>query len=189
MPFGLPRLPALPSVTAGRKDGHYRSALSDCQLPVKQAEKTGLSAHSRRGACLIGNAGGIIRPLCGLGLPAVPICLRGASVEPIMLIIGGSNPDPVRAWLPSVQTFISSIWRRERDSNPRWAFDPYALSRGAPSATRPSLLNSAGAKNTCLSYLRKGENRPFLLSFPGPASRVEYARKSLRDEQKHPSAH
>jgi hypothetical protein len=30
-------------------------------------------------------------------------------------------------------------WRRERDSNPRWAFDPYALSRGAPSTTRPSL--------------------------------------------------
>ncbi len=30
-------------------------------------------------------------------------------------------------------------WRRERDSNPRWAFDPYTLSRGAPSTTRPSL--------------------------------------------------
>ncbi len=33
----------------------------------------------------------------------------------------------------------SAQWRRERDSNPRWAFDPYALSRGAPSTTRPSL--------------------------------------------------
>ena len=30
-------------------------------------------------------------------------------------------------------------WRRVRDSNPRWAFDPYALSRGAPSTTRPTL--------------------------------------------------
>ena len=30
-------------------------------------------------------------------------------------------------------------WRRGRDSNPRWAFDPYALSRGAPSAARPPL--------------------------------------------------
>src|SRR5690606_14938204 len=30
-------------------------------------------------------------------------------------------------------------WRRERDSNPRWAFGPYTLSRGAPSTTRPSL--------------------------------------------------
>jgi hypothetical protein len=33
----------------------------------------------------------------------------------------------------------SKNWRRERDSNPRWAFDPYTLSRGAPSTTRPSL--------------------------------------------------
>jgi hypothetical protein len=31
------------------------------------------------------------------------------------------------------------IWRRGRDSNPRWAFNPYSLSRGAPSATRPPL--------------------------------------------------
>jgi hypothetical protein len=30
-------------------------------------------------------------------------------------------------------------WRRGRDSNPRRAFDPYALSRGAPSTTRPPL--------------------------------------------------
>jgi hypothetical protein len=33
----------------------------------------------------------------------------------------------------------SNYWRRERDSNPRRAFDPYTLSRGAPSTTRPSL--------------------------------------------------
>jgi hypothetical protein len=32
-----------------------------------------------------------------------------------------------------------SHWRRGRDSNPRRAFDPYALSRGAPSTTRPPL--------------------------------------------------
>jgi hypothetical protein len=32
-----------------------------------------------------------------------------------------------------------TFWRRERDSNPRRAFDPYTLSRGAPSTTRPSL--------------------------------------------------
>jgi hypothetical protein len=34
---------------------------------------------------------------------------------------------------------VAVIWRRERDSNPRRAFDPYTLSRGAPSTTRPSL--------------------------------------------------
>ena len=32
-----------------------------------------------------------------------------------------------------------TVWRRGRDSNPRWAFNPYSLSRGAPSATRPPL--------------------------------------------------
>ena len=30
-------------------------------------------------------------------------------------------------------------WRRGRDSNPRWNFVPYSLSRGAPSTTRPPL--------------------------------------------------
>ena len=39
---------------------------------------------------------------------------------------------------PSVQRF-PICWRRGRDSNPRRAFDPYALSRGAPSTTRPPL--------------------------------------------------
>ncbi len=33
----------------------------------------------------------------------------------------------------------SLIWRRERDSNPRYAVSVYTLSRRAPSATRPSL--------------------------------------------------
>ena len=31
------------------------------------------------------------------------------------------------------------LWRRERDSNPRYAINVYSLSRGAPSAARPSL--------------------------------------------------
>ena len=34
---------------------------------------------------------------------------------------------------------VLMCWRRGRDSNPRRAFDPYALSRGAPSTTRPPL--------------------------------------------------
>lgn len=33
----------------------------------------------------------------------------------------------------------SQKWRRGRDSNPRYAFDVYSLSRGAPSTTRPPL--------------------------------------------------
>ncbi len=33
-------------------------------------------------------------------------------------------------------------WRREGDSNPRYAINVYALSRRAPSAARPSLLRT-----------------------------------------------
>src|SRR5438067_1544866 len=44
-------------------------------------------------------------------------------------------------------------WRRERDSNPRRAFDPYTLSRGAPSTTRPSLR---AWERWCVSSLAGG---------------------------------
>ena len=40
------------------------------------------------------------------------------------------------------RVFSEIHWRRERDSNPRRAFDPYTLSRGAPSTTRPSLRHA-----------------------------------------------
>ena len=43
-------------------------------------------------------------------------------------------------------------WRRERDSNPRRAFDPYTLSRGAPSTTRPSLRLRAIKAGLSMSY-------------------------------------
>ncbi len=33
----------------------------------------------------------------------------------------------------------SVLWRRGRDSNPRRAFNPYSLSRGALSTTQPPL--------------------------------------------------
>src|SRR5271156_7173570 len=42
---------------------------------------------------------------------------------------------------------LRNAWRRGRDSNPRWAFDPYALSRGAPSTTRPPLRIGAYSPN------------------------------------------
>jgi hypothetical protein len=69
--------------------------------------------------------------------PAPPLGRR--LVEP-----WGSNPARVSTKIktseedeaPSSEVFT---WRRGRDSNPRRAFDPYALSRGAPSTTRPPL--------------------------------------------------
>jgi hypothetical protein len=50
-------------------------------------------------------------------------------------------------------------WRRVRDSNPRWAFDPYTLSRGAPSTTRPT-LRRAIRPTQALSYLLPGGRCP-----------------------------
>src|ERR1700759_5246361 len=44
------------------------------------------------------------------------------------------------------------VWRRERDSNPRRAFDPYTLSRGAPSTTRPSLRLEAVKAGLSITY-------------------------------------
>ncbi len=41
------------------------------------------------------------------------------------------------------------IWRRERDSNPRYGSTVYTLSRRAPSATRPSLLKTNFHRLVC----------------------------------------
>ncbi len=55
---------------------------------------------------------------------------------------------------PLEGAFFICKWRRVRDSNPRWAFDPYTLSRGAPSTTRPTLR-----RRTCLAGSAKaGKN-------------------------------
>ena len=41
--------------------------------------------------------------------------------------------------IPRICDARDGLWRRKRDSNPRYAINVYALSRGAPSATRPFL--------------------------------------------------
>jgi hypothetical protein len=52
------------------------------------------------------------------------------------VLFGLHTPDKAKG--PCKQGLLL-YWRRGRDSNPRWAINPYALSRGAPSATRPPL--------------------------------------------------
>ncbi len=68
------------------------------------------------------------------------IQLSYGRIEKPVTYIDSSQSEGLSAPFP-VKSIHSSdrIWRRERDSNPRWAFDPYTLSRGAPSTTRPSL--------------------------------------------------
>jgi hypothetical protein len=64
----------------------------------------------------------------------------GDFVEPPFPYLGFESPlRRYRGQLIQSDEYLHSDWRRGRDSNPRWAFDPYALSRGAPSTTRPPL--------------------------------------------------
>src|SRR5690606_21670470 len=61
---------------------------------------------------------------------------------------------PLRRFLDCLSWREISNWRRERDSNPRRAFGPYTLSRGAPSTTRPSLRD---ADSRCANVILLGE--------------------------------
>src|SRR6266403_4972626 len=64
----------------------------------------------------------------------------GDFVEPPFPYLGFESPlRRCQRQLIQPDENLASDWRRGRDSNPRWAFDPYALSRGAPSTTRPPL--------------------------------------------------
>ena len=51
---------------------------------------------------------------------------------------GGSLPNPIKKQERPRRAF--AFWRSRWDSNPRYAFGIYSLSRGAPSATRSRLL-------------------------------------------------
>src|SRR5262249_44980539 len=86
-----------------------------------------------------------------------PLLRRAGLRLPLMRLLEREHPSDLckhaLGYLPGGSGHgISSIqrdeqrrgWRRERDSNPRRAFDPYALSRGAPSTTRPSLRAGGG---------------------------------------------
>jgi hypothetical protein len=83
----------------------------------------------------------------------------GDFVEPTCLCSRARIPALLRDELRSLTREILDInWRRERDSNPRRAFDPYTLSRGAPSTTRPSLRFSR--KPSCFQLLESARGRP-----------------------------
>jgi hypothetical protein len=97
-----------------------------------------------------------------------------------------SVPFPYRG--ASARVWLSKnglIWRRERDSNPRRAFDPYTLSRGAPSTTRPS-LRSVGkllrdqVVTRCTSHPAASRGAMILKRVTeGKADRLRAARKAL----------
>ena len=57
---------------------------------------------------------------------------RGGSSNPVVYVLGfeSHRDDPSRIAIPAWKP-LKKIWRRERDSNPRRAFDPYTLSRAS----------------------------------------------------------
>ena len=55
----------------------------------------------------------------------------------------GSNPSLSARTIKAPIRGLLWFWRRERDSNPRRASNPYSLSRGALSTAQPSLLLTA----------------------------------------------
>ena len=95
-------------------------------------------ASRLNGPMEIGGERAIARPLRGLvprrrsGSQSLRSCARLRCAKP-------SNPLNYLSRVRIPRRISRKNWRRERDSNPRWAFDPYTLSRGAPSTTRPSL--------------------------------------------------
>ena len=56
------------------------------------------------------------------------------------------------------------IWRRERDSNPRYAINVYTLSRRAPSAAQPPLRNLIFNTTRVLVYFFNSYRRNFFYS-------------------------
>ena len=78
--------------------------------------------------------------------------------------------------LPPEQHQTTLRWRRVRDSNPRGTFGPYALSRGAPSTTRPTLPKNATAADVRLQAARL---RRRIVAF-GDISPPQRAAKSTR---------
>jgi hypothetical protein len=108
-----------------------------------------------------------------------------------------SPPQAVRRAFPAAPAArpgpLGCIWRRERDSNPRRAFDPYTLSRGAPSTTRPSLR--VGSKTLYLQRLNARTRRigpamraAMILKHPGKGKRVERSASSLPTGLRKPEA-
>lgn len=90
------------------------------------------------------------------------------------------------------RTLWNGRWRSGRDSNPRYAFDVYSLSRRAPSTTRPPLRialeggslsrGAAGGKRVC-SFLCIPE-----ISFRDPISCRDIAPRAGRVREQSPAA-
>ena len=100
------------------------------------AYQVGAAVTSTRVGCDVSRPGQTIRTFAfvtraGAGDGRGSTSARAGHRRPV---VGSDCGYCFRKWLR-----LDNSWRRERDSNPRWGISPYSLSRGAPSAARPSL--------------------------------------------------
>ena len=114
-----------------------------CRTPSRTAVRFG-SSQSHQPYSIKQKAPRSVEPFALYGAPGEirtpDLLVRSQTLYPTELRAQKTVPTSILT-IPAEQASPGQreLWRRERDSNPRWAFDPYALSRGAPSTTRPSL--------------------------------------------------
>lgn len=115
-----------------------RSLFSATRLLLSNGEKK----PAKAGSYIFGGERGInskrscvLNPLGFAGKPLVSSC----SVATCRTLYSDSHPSYPSKYKKTAYWRFFCIWRRERDSNPRYAINVYTLSRRAPSATQPSL--------------------------------------------------
>lgn len=80
-------------------------------------------------------------------------------------------------WNHSLST-LQPFWRRRRDSNPRYPFEVYTLSRRAPSTARTLLLYLIPSETTrpqTISSERRGNVQIFSEFFPFSLRKIEFS--------------
>ena len=141
-PLGATAAPAQAFGTLRARDALSRAASDAAQLSDARAHGRQQSRGERRIVRVSPQRDPRIpRPLAGGLGTRVRFATRScAALTPLAPLVEreGSHPFPIRQIKRPARGHF--IWRRERDSNPRYTFlRVCSLSRGVPSTTRPSL--------------------------------------------------
>ena len=126
-----------PAILAGHRVANARWTFSPGSTgPLYANVRNGLALYRK-----IGGEGEVLASAVThtLSIAAFRQLMRDSAACPTRESIIGTRYHRLQPIEKGAQAPFLFGWRRGRDSNPRWAFDPYALSRGAPSAARPPL--------------------------------------------------
>ena len=113
-------------LSLGARVDTVRQYASRLQMASAGVGETHIRVYPERQGLLLAGVAVVVAPAAAAGRNAQRACALGFTCVFFSFRDGLEPSENVN-------------WRRERDSNPRRAFDPYTLSRGAPSTTRPSL--------------------------------------------------